>query len=143
MPDEEIIGWIRPGVQYFSEESRRTVDFSESSEISSQEAGHSPILRYDWRRRRHGADDDQNKEPTMTTNPIELANSFTKGGTKLEIAVEGALNQVEIWCDKAENAHHPIQRDNYNRLADLYGKAALILLKRLGKKQRRASRIAP
>ena len=78
----------------------------------------------------------------MTTNPIELANSFTKGGIKLEIAVKGALDQVQIWCDEAEKAHHPIQRDNYNRLADLYGKAALILLKRLGKKQRRASRIA-
>jgi len=67
MPDETIIGWILPGVQYFPEESRKIVDFSESSGIFSQGAGLSPILRYDWGRRRHGADDDQNKEPTMTT----------------------------------------------------------------------------
>jgi len=67
MPDETIIGRIRSCVQHFSGESRRIVDFSESFEIFSQEAGRSPIFRYDWGRRRHGADDDQNKEPTMTT----------------------------------------------------------------------------
>jgi hypothetical protein len=65
--DEIIIDSIRPRVQYFPGESRKIVDFSESSEIFSQEAGRSPILRYDWGRRRHGADDDQNKEPAMTT----------------------------------------------------------------------------
>ena len=47
MPDETIIGRIRPGVQYFPEEFLKIVDFSESSGIFSQEAGRSPILWYD------------------------------------------------------------------------------------------------
>jgi len=77
MPDETIIGWILPGVQYFPGESQKIVDFSESFRISSQEAGHSPILRYDWGRRRHGADDNQNKEPTMK---VSFEDNITNDG---------------------------------------------------------------
>lgn len=77
----------------------------------------------------------------FSTDPISLANDYSRMSKSLEAAVEAILDSIELYCDEADLAKG-FDKIRHERHADMLGKASFILINRLNAKQRRLARFA-